>query len=101
MLIWHGVCAQLPRTIFAIEDEPLTSLSADDDDEMGLESLSDPAECVDAEGADDDEGSMRFFDEGSPSAHGVSSNGSRAHSSTHYRSDSDLTMSSARTRSED
>jgi hypothetical protein len=103
MLIWHGVCAQLLRTIFAIQDEPLTLLSSDDDDELGLESLSDPEEeCVDAEGADDEEGSMRFFDEGSPSAsHGVSSNAPRAHSSTHYRSNSDSTTGSARARSEE
>ncbi|KAJ7219624.1 hypothetical protein C8J57DRAFT_1349588, partial [Mycena rebaudengoi] len=59
-------------------DEPLTLLSSDDDDELSLESLSDPEEeCVGAKGADDEEGSMRFFDEGSPSAsHGVSSNAS-------------------------
>ncbi|KAJ7263400.1 hypothetical protein C8J57DRAFT_1718986 [Mycena rebaudengoi] len=38
-------------------DEPLTSLSADDDDDMGLESVWDPEE--EAVDADDGEGSMR------------------------------------------
>ncbi|KAJ7266049.1 hypothetical protein C8J57DRAFT_1511001 [Mycena rebaudengoi] len=47
-------------------DEPLTSLSADDDDDMGLESVWDPEE--EAVDADDGEGSVRFFDEGPPSA---------------------------------
>jgi hypothetical protein len=44
-----------------IQDEPLTWPGADDDDGMGLESVSDPEE----EDADDGEGSMWFFDEGS------------------------------------
>ncbi|KAJ7241742.1 hypothetical protein C8J57DRAFT_1368595 [Mycena rebaudengoi] len=83
---WVGLrrrIALLPRTIFAIQDEPPTWLGADDDDdEMGLESISDPEEeCVNAEGADDGEGSMRFFNKGSSSASlGVSSSASHAHS---------------------
>jgi hypothetical protein len=81
--------------IFAIQDEPPTSLSADDDDEIGLESISDPEkECVDAEGAGDGEGSMRFFDERPSSA-------SHAHPSTDYHSNSNSTTSSARARSEE
>jgi hypothetical protein len=65
---------------------------ADDDDDMGLEGVSDPEE----------EGSMRFFDEGSSSAsHGVSSSGaSHTHPSTHYHSNSNSTTSSARTHNE-
>ncbi|KAJ7227528.1 hypothetical protein C8J57DRAFT_1251019 [Mycena rebaudengoi] len=43
--------ALLPRTIFAILDEPPTWLGSDDDDKRGLEIISDPEEeCVDAEG---------------------------------------------------
>ncbi|KAJ7673030.1 hypothetical protein DFH06DRAFT_1319245 [Mycena polygramma] len=34
----------LPRTIFSIQDEPPTWPGADDDDDMGLESVSDPEE---------------------------------------------------------
>ncbi|KAJ7233482.1 hypothetical protein C8J57DRAFT_1729499 [Mycena rebaudengoi] len=81
-------------------DEPLTSLSADDDDDMGLESVWDPEE--EAVDADDGEGSMRFFDEGPPSAsHGVSSSASHAHASTYYHSNSNSTTSCARMRSEE
>jgi hypothetical protein len=89
--------------IFAIQNEPPTWLGADVDDERGLESISDPEEGrVDAEGADDGEGSMRFFGEASSSAsHGVSSNASHAHSSTQYHSNSNSTTSSARTPSEE
>ncbi|KAJ7228042.1 hypothetical protein C8J57DRAFT_1730659 [Mycena rebaudengoi] len=93
----------LPRMIFAIQDEPPTWLGADDDDERGLESISDPEEGrVDAEGVDDGEGNMRFFDKASSNAsHGVSSNASHAHSSTHYHSNSNSTTSSTRTRSKE
>ncbi|KAJ7245089.1 hypothetical protein C8J57DRAFT_1191054 [Mycena rebaudengoi] len=93
--------ALLPRTIFAIQDEPPTWPGADDDDDMGLESVSDPEE-EEAVDADDGEGSMRFFDEASSNAsHGVSSSASHTHASTHYHSNSNSTTSSARTRSEE
>ncbi|KAJ7711319.1 hypothetical protein B0H16DRAFT_1817074 [Mycena metata] len=46
---------ELLRTIFAIVDEPPTWPGADDDDDMGLESISDPEEVADA-GYDDGEG---------------------------------------------
>ncbi|KAJ7027134.1 hypothetical protein C8F04DRAFT_1238275 [Mycena alexandri] len=46
---------ELPRTIFAIVDEPPTWPGADDDDDMGLESISDPEEVADA-GFDDGDG---------------------------------------------
>ncbi|KAJ7216903.1 hypothetical protein C8J57DRAFT_1732410 [Mycena rebaudengoi] len=91
----------LPWTIFAIQDEPPMWPGADDDDDMGLESVSDPddEEAVDA---DDGEGSMRFFDEGSSSAsHGVSSSASHTHASTHYHSNSNSTTSSVRAHSEE
>ncbi|KAJ7246013.1 hypothetical protein C8J57DRAFT_1476256 [Mycena rebaudengoi] len=59
--------ALLPRTIFATHDEPPTWLGADDDDERGMESISDPEEDV------------SFFAKGSSSASpGVSSNSSHA-----------------------
>ncbi|KAJ6543260.1 hypothetical protein DFH09DRAFT_1088957 [Mycena vulgaris] len=44
--------SELPRTIFAIQDEPPTWPGADDDADMGLESASDPEEVDDA-GVDD------------------------------------------------
>ncbi|KAJ7208129.1 hypothetical protein C8J57DRAFT_1484504 [Mycena rebaudengoi] len=82
-------------------DEPPTWPGADDDDDMGLESVSDP-EDEEAVDADDGEGNMRFFDEGSSSAsHGVSSSASHTHASTHYHSNSNSTTSSARTHSEE
>ncbi|KAJ7218836.1 hypothetical protein C8J57DRAFT_1732157 [Mycena rebaudengoi] len=92
--------ALLPRTIFAIQDEPPTWPGEDDDDDMGLESVSDPEE--EAVDADDGEGGMWFFDKGSLSvSYGISSSGaSHAHAATHYHSNSNST-SSARTRSED
>ncbi|KAJ7171540.1 cysteine protease required for autophagy [Mycena filopes] len=40
---------ELPRTIFAIVDEPPTWPGADDDDDMGLESISDPEEVADTD----------------------------------------------------
>ncbi|KAJ7215258.1 hypothetical protein C8J57DRAFT_1255537 [Mycena rebaudengoi] len=83
---WVGLrwrIALLPRTIFVIQDEPLTWPGADDDDGMGLESVSDPEE----EDADDGEGSMWFFDEGS--------------ASTHYHSNSNSTTSNARSEEAD
>jgi hypothetical protein len=42
VLIWDGVCAQLPRTILTIQDEPPTWPGVDDDNGMDLESISDP-----------------------------------------------------------
>ncbi|KAJ7241091.1 hypothetical protein C8J57DRAFT_1244914 [Mycena rebaudengoi] len=74
-----------------------------DDDDMGLESVSDPKEEAVDTGADDGEGSMWFFDEGSLSAsHGVSSSVSHTNPSTHYHnSNANSTTSSARTRSEE
>ncbi|KAJ7712211.1 hypothetical protein B0H16DRAFT_1814741 [Mycena metata] len=47
---------ELPRTIFAIVDEPPMWPGADDDDDMGLENISDSEEVADAgfEGADGD-----------------------------------------------
>ncbi|KAJ7243237.1 hypothetical protein C8J57DRAFT_1477182 [Mycena rebaudengoi] len=90
----------LPRTNFAIQDEPPTWPRADDDD-MGLESVSDPEE-EDNVDAYDGKGSMRFFDEGSSSAsHSVASSAWHAHASTHYHSNSNSTTSSARTCSEE
>ncbi|KAJ7249836.1 peptidase family C54-domain-containing protein [Mycena rebaudengoi] len=91
----------LPRTIFAIQDELPTWPGADDDDNMGLESVSDPEE-EEAVDVDDGEGSMRFFDEAlSNASHGVSSSASHTHASTHYHSNSNSTTSSARTRNEE
>ncbi|KAJ7442939.1 peptidase family C54-domain-containing protein [Mycena galericulata] len=49
-----GVFPSLPRTIFAIADEPPTWPGADDDDEMGLESISDPEEAEDVSVDDGD-----------------------------------------------
>ncbi|KAJ6542257.1 hypothetical protein B0H10DRAFT_2448185 [Mycena sp. CBHHK59/15] len=113
--------AELPRTIFSIQDEPPTWPGADDDDdEMGLESISDP-EDHDAENdvEADGEGADRFFDDGdvSSASHAVSSvshghsnstHSTSAHSHapsspTHYHSNSNSTTSSSRshTRSED
>ncbi|KAJ7243230.1 hypothetical protein C8J57DRAFT_63593 [Mycena rebaudengoi] len=81
--------------------DPGRAADVGDDDEMGLESVSDPApeEAVDA---DDREGSVRFFDEGSSSAsHGVSSRASHMYLSRQYRSNSNSTTSGARTRSQE
>ncbi|KAJ7768174.1 hypothetical protein DFH07DRAFT_769384, partial [Mycena maculata] len=48
--------SELPRTIFSIQDEPPTWPGADDDDEMGLESVSDPEEVADADDTGFDDG---------------------------------------------
>ncbi|KAJ7714766.1 peptidase family C54-domain-containing protein [Mycena maculata] len=66
--------AELPRTIFAIQDEPPTWPGADDDDDMGLESISDPEEAEEeAEDAGDDDGDVSSASHAvSTSSHGVS-----------------------------
>ncbi|KAK7049890.1 Cysteine protease atg4 [Paramarasmius palmivorus] len=70
---------ELPRTIFSIQDEPPTWPS-DSDDNMGLESISDPEDIADSMDLDDDdedqlrdeveddEASEQFFDTRSTSA---------------------------------
>ncbi|KAF8119998.1 hypothetical protein K438DRAFT_2006340 [Mycena galopus ATCC 62051] len=47
-LVLTDLYSQLPRTIFGIQDEPPTWPGADDDDDIGLESISDPEEADDA-----------------------------------------------------
>ncbi|KAJ7144641.1 hypothetical protein C8R44DRAFT_846331 [Mycena epipterygia] len=61
---------ELPRTIFAIQDEPPTWPGADDDDDMGLESVSDPEEEA---GLDDGDMSSVSHAPESSVGHGVSS----------------------------
>ncbi|KAG5638669.1 hypothetical protein DXG03_004010 [Asterophora parasitica] len=62
---------QLPRTIFAIAGEPPTWPGADDDD-MGLESISDPEEAEDEVGMDDGNVSSASHAPSSNPSHGVS-----------------------------
>ncbi|KJA22323.1 hypothetical protein HYPSUDRAFT_41184 [Hypholoma sublateritium FD-334 SS-4] len=77
--------SELPKTIFSIQDEPPT-WPADMDDDMGLESISEPDDMdLDGEGVEvdadgDGDGSERFFDtrSGSASASSKSDKG-RAH----------------------
>lgn len=74
---------ELPRTVFSIQDEPPTWPS-DSDDNMGLESISEPGDVeVDAEEeggevGDEDGDGEPFFDtrSGSPSTSSVGANGS-------------------------
>ncbi|KAK6981095.1 peptidase family C54-domain-containing protein [Favolaschia claudopus] len=83
---------ELPRTIFAIQDEPPTWPGAEDDDDMGLESISDPEEV---EGEDDGDISTTSH---APSS-SVSSPPSSTFSHTHSHHDSKSTIHSASTSS--
>lgn len=58
---------ELPRTIFSVHDEPPKWPSEDDDDDMGLESISEPDDGPDKESEEDadregDEQVEQFFD---------------------------------------
>ncbi|KAK6978243.1 peptidase family C54-domain-containing protein [Favolaschia claudopus] len=83
---------ELPRTIFAIQDEPPTWPGVEDDDDMGLESISDPEEV---EGEDDGDISTTSH---APSS-SVSSPPSSTFSHTHSHHDSKSTIHSASTSS--
>ncbi|GLB41114.1 putative cysteine protease [Lyophyllum shimeji] len=75
---------ELPRMVFSVQDEPPTWPS-DSDDNMGLESISEPddldmdmgmEEDEDGEDEDEDEGAEQFFDTRSASASTSSASGS-------------------------
>ncbi|KAJ7433638.1 hypothetical protein B0H11DRAFT_757814 [Mycena galericulata] len=91
---------ELPRTIFGIQDEPPTWPGADDDDDMGLESVSDPEEVEDVV----DDGDVSSASHAvSTSSHGISNSShvaASAFSHTHAHSSSShstsTTSSSAR-----
>ncbi|KAJ6527519.1 peptidase family C54-domain-containing protein [Mycena capillaripes] len=90
---------ELPRTIFAIQDEPPTWPGADDDDDMGLESVSDPEEAEDT-GFDDGDVSSTSHAPSSNASYGVSTASHGAASSTfshthaHHNSNSTTNSSS-------
>ncbi|KAJ7189878.1 hypothetical protein GGX14DRAFT_701934 [Mycena pura] len=104
---------ELPRTIFAIQDEPPTWPGADDDDEMELESITDPEEVADVDADDGDAhaeankshvASDASHPDGSRASHGVSGASPFPQMHTHSNSDSTThsqsTMSSTSARSE-
>jgi cysteine protease ATG4 len=100
---------QLPRTIFAIQDEPPTWPGADDDDDMGPESISDPEEIEDA-GSDGDMSSASHAplsnashgDAASSASHVATSSfaHTHAHHNSNFTTHSASTASSGKTRSE-
>ncbi|KAF8174976.1 peptidase family C54-domain-containing protein [Mycena galopus ATCC 62051] len=81
---------ELPRTIFGIQDEPPTWPGADDDDDMGLESISDPEEADDADtGFDDGDVSSASHAPSSSVSHAVSGTASTfSHTHAHHGSNS-------------
>ncbi|KAJ7494901.1 peptidase family C54-domain-containing protein [Mycena latifolia] len=86
---------ELPRTIFGIQDEPPTWPGADDDDEMGLESISDPEEEA---AFDDGDVSSASHAPASSASHAVSSASHVAASTfshTHQHSNSSNSNSTA------
>ncbi|KAJ7330308.1 peptidase family C54-domain-containing protein [Mycena albidolilacea] len=76
--------ASLPRTIFAIADEPPTWPGADDDDDMGLESISDPEEVEEL--GDDGDISTTSHAPSSSASHAAGSGFSHTHA--HHGSNS-------------
>jgi hypothetical protein len=94
------ICAQLPRLIFAIADEPPAWPGADD--EMGLESVSDPEEVEDL-GADSRDVSNASHVPSSSASHVAASPFSHTHA--HHKSNSTThsvgTSSSGGARSEE
>ncbi|KAF7368158.1 hypothetical protein MVEN_00134800 [Mycena venus] len=95
---------ELPRTIFAIADEPPTWPGADDDD-MGLESISDPEEEEEEEvGMDDGDVSSTSHVPSSNASHGVSTSSTFSHTHQHHNSNStshSASTSSSSARSEE
>ncbi|KAJ7633993.1 peptidase family C54-domain-containing protein [Mycena rosella] len=92
--------SELPRTIFAIQDEPPTWPGADDDDDMGLESVSDPEE----EPVFDDGDVSSASHAPSSSAHAASNTShvaASAFSHTHQHSNSNSTASSGEVDTDD
>ncbi|KAJ6562704.1 hypothetical protein DFH09DRAFT_1082662 [Mycena vulgaris] len=98
--------SELPRTIFSIQDEPAAAWpGTDDDDDMGLESVSNPEEVADADDAGFDDGDVMSASHAVLSAshapHAVSTASHIAASTsshTHAHSNSNsLTSGSART----
>ncbi|KAJ7891666.1 peptidase family C54-domain-containing protein [Mycena olivaceomarginata] len=75
---------ELPRTIFAIADEPPTWPGADDDDDMGLESISDPEEVEEL--GDDGDISTTSHAPSSSASHAAGSGFSHTHA--HHGSNS-------------
>ncbi|KAJ6473340.1 hypothetical protein C8R47DRAFT_1324442 [Mycena vitilis] len=89
---------ELPRTIFSIQDEPPTWPGADDDDDMGLESVSDPEEEL----VDDGDISSASHAPSSSVSHEVSSAShaaASAFSHTHAHHNSNSTTSTTTTKS--
>lgn len=68
---------QLPKTIFSIQDEPPTWPSGSDDEDMGLESISEPDDLdIDMEGEGEDVEEEQFFESCSRSASNSSADAS-------------------------
>ncbi|KAJ6522191.1 hypothetical protein DFH09DRAFT_1251014 [Mycena vulgaris] len=88
---------ELPRTIFGIQDEPPTWPGADDDDDMGLESVSDPEEEAVLDDGDVSSASHAPPSNASHASHAMSNTSHIAVSTfshTHQHSNSGSTASS-------
>ncbi|KAJ7595482.1 hypothetical protein C8J56DRAFT_1042578 [Mycena floridula] len=91
---WKRRVSELPKTIFSVQDEPPTWPS-DSDDNMGLESMSDPDEESDSladindEEQEDDSGRDQYFDTRSASRSTSSSHGGLSQGSARSEGDTE------------